>query len=153
MKEKLNGLNIQFWSIVFPRGRQDAQAVSQELVRLQKNTIKIFCETVNAQAEANMLKTSRLEGSHHAAMKQVCADLGIAVDLPLKQLATPEPEKKVEAPSVFGELPQDTATEAPLTIPGGYEGAVVPPIFVEPKVLPRRGRPPKSSTTTEQPLT
>lgn len=36
-----------------------------------ERAIAEFVRRVNAQAEKNMLKTGKLEGAHHAAMKQV----------------------------------------------------------------------------------
>lgn len=38
-----------------------------------------FCREVNRKAEAAMLKTGKLEGAHHAAMKQVCERLGVKI--------------------------------------------------------------------------
>lgn len=38
-----------------------------------------FCEEVNRRAEANMLKTGKLEGSHYAAMRQLMKEMGAHV--------------------------------------------------------------------------
>ena len=43
----------------------------------QRATIRAFCDEVNRRAEANMLKTGKLEGAHYAAMRQLRAELGI----------------------------------------------------------------------------
>jgi hypothetical protein len=43
----------------------------------QRATIRAFCDEVNRRAEANMLKTGKLEGSHYAAMRQLRSELGI----------------------------------------------------------------------------
>ncbi len=43
----------------------------------QRSTIRAFCDEVNRRAEANMLKTGKLEGSHYAAMRQLRSELGI----------------------------------------------------------------------------
>jgi hypothetical protein len=47
-----------------------------EMVRLDNLLSEIFDE-IERRAEGNMLKTSKLEGSHYAAMKEVRTELGI----------------------------------------------------------------------------
>lgn len=42
-----------------------------KLCRISKLAIQAFIDEVNCRAERNMLRTGKLEGSHHAAMKQV----------------------------------------------------------------------------------
>lgn len=39
------------------------------------DAIRAFCDEVNRRAEANMLKTHKLEGSHYAAMKQLMKEM------------------------------------------------------------------------------
>lgn len=41
----------------------------------QRSAIMRFCEEVERQAEANMLKTGKLEGAHYAAMRKLRSEL------------------------------------------------------------------------------
>lgn len=43
----------------------------------ERFSIQMFCKEVNRRAEANMIKTGKLEGSHYAAMNQLLKELGI----------------------------------------------------------------------------
>jgi ParB-like chromosome segregation protein Spo0J len=54
-------------------GREQLPA---ELTAEQRALLKAFAAEVNRRAEANMLKTGKLEGSHHAAMRELLKKLG-----------------------------------------------------------------------------
>jgi hypothetical protein len=48
----------------------------KEFTQSDKKVIDRFIEIVERRAEANMLKTGKLEGSHYAAMKAVRNEIG-----------------------------------------------------------------------------
>ena len=53
-------------------------ALRASMVRLSnRRLLRLFRDEVNIRAEDNMLKTGKLEGSHHAAMMQLLKELGI----------------------------------------------------------------------------
>jgi hypothetical protein len=43
--------------------------IEQEIVEAENEAIRLFVERVNALAEENMEKTSKLEGAHYSAMQ------------------------------------------------------------------------------------
>lgn len=86
------GANIQFDDAVVPdmrarsaRSQWNRRALLQPkpdwatLPRVPEllSVIRAYTEEVNRRAEAKMLQTGKLEGSHHAAMRQINHELGI----------------------------------------------------------------------------
>ena len=53
--------------------------MNTEIEQLQKAFIASFIALVEERAEAKMLKTHKLEGSHYAAMKEIAAEMGIVM--------------------------------------------------------------------------
>jgi len=56
---------------------EQPKSLLDSLTDHDRRIIREFINRVNARAEVNMLKTGKLEGSHHAAIKSVCAELKI----------------------------------------------------------------------------
>lgn len=51
----------------------NAKEDNEPWINSERDVIEAFIAEVNRRAENNMLKTGKLEGAHHAAMKQVLA--------------------------------------------------------------------------------
>ena len=50
---------------------------SEKLGSVMKLILRAYTAEVNRRAESKMLKTGKLEGSHHAAMREINQELGL----------------------------------------------------------------------------